>query len=98
MDASSYRAQLQALPPAELYRQARRRAVSRLDVGFFWSVLRAIPAAEAAAGDLEQAEADIGSSIMRLGDLRHAGENELGEALKPLYVDYLAKHPPRHPR
>jgi hypothetical protein len=94
MDESGYRAELQALPAGELYRQARRRAVSRLDVGFFWSLLRAIPAAEAAAGDVEHAEADVSSSVMRLGDLRHAGENVLGEALKPLYVDYLAKHPP----
>jgi|SRR5450755_155118 hypothetical protein len=72
----------------------RRRAVGRLDVGFFWSPLRAIPAAEAAAGDLEHVEADVGSSIMSLGDLRHAGEGELGVALRPLYIGYLAKHPP----
>jgi hypothetical protein len=98
MDESSYRAELEALPTDELYRQARRRAARRLDLGFFWSLLRAIPAAEAAAGDVEHAEADISSSIMRLGDLRHAGEDELGEALKPLYVDYLAKHPPRQSR
>ena len=98
MDESSYRAQLEGLPAGELYRQARRRAVSRLDMRFFWAVLRAIPAAEAAAGDLEHAEADVGSSIMRLGDLRRAGEAELGEALKPLYVDYLARHPPRQAR
>jgi len=98
MDESSYPAELEALPAAELYRQARRRAVRHLDVGFFWSLLSAIPAAEAAAGDLEHAKADIGSSIMRLGDLRHAGEDELGEALKPLYVAYLAKHPPRQAR
>lgn len=95
MDETSYRAQLEGLPASELYRQARRRAVRHLDVGFFWAVLRAIPAAEAAAGDLEHAEADVGSSIMRLGDLRHAGEAELGDALKPLYVDYLASHSPR---
>lgn len=98
MDDGSYRAELEALQTGELYRLARRRAVSRLDVGFFLSVLRAIPAAEAAAGGLEHAEADVGSSIMRLGDLRHAGEEELGEALRPLYVDYLAKHPPRQAR
>lgn len=98
MDESSYRVELEALPAGELYRQARRRAVRRLDVGFFWSLLRAIPAAEAATGDLEHAEADVSSSIMRLGDLRHAGEDELGEALKPFYVDYLAKHPPRQAR
>jgi hypothetical protein len=94
MNDRSYQAELEALPTDELYRQARRRAVGRLDVGFFWSPLRAIPAAEAAAGDLEHVEADVGSSIMSLGDLRHAGEGELGVALRPLYIGYLAKHPP----
>ena len=98
MNESSYRAELEALPASEVYRQARRRAVRRLDVGFFWSVLRAIPAAEVAAGDAEHAKADVGSSIMRLRDLRRAGEDQLGEALKPLYVDYLAKHPPSQAR
>jgi hypothetical protein len=48
------------------------------------ALLRAIPAAEAAAGDLEHAEADVSSSISRLGDLSRAGEGELGEALRPL--------------
>ena len=95
MDETSYRAELEALSTGQLYRQACRRALGRLDAGFFWSVLRAIPAAEAAAGDVEHANADVSSSIMRLGDLRHAGEGELGEALKPLYVDYLAAHQPR---
>jgi hypothetical protein len=98
MNENAYRAELEALPPAELYRRARRRALTRLDLGFFWSLLRAIPAAEAAAGDVAEAEADVSSSIIRLGDLRRAGEGELGEALKPMYVDYLAKHPPRQAR
>lgn len=93
MTDRSYRDELEALPTDALYRQARRRATRRLDVRFFWSLLRAIPAAEAAAGDLEHAEADVGSSIMRVRDLGRAGEGELGEALRPLYIDYLVKHP-----
>jgi hypothetical protein len=93
MNERSCQAELEALPTDELYRQARRRAVGRLDVGFFWSPLRAIPAAEAAAGDLEHVEADVGSSIMSLGDLRHAGEGELGEALRPLYIGYPGRAP-----
>jgi hypothetical protein len=95
MNDSSYRSELEALPTAELYRRARRRALRRLDIAFFWSLLRAIPAAEAAAGDLGEAEADVSSSIIRLRDLGRAGEGELGETLRPLYIDYLDKHPPR---
>ncbi len=94
MNEDSYRTELEALPTKELYLRARRRAARRLDVRFFWVLLRSIPAAEAAAGDLQEAEADVRSGIARLNDLRDAGEGELGEALRPLYIDYLAKHAP----
>ena len=98
MDESSYRAELEALSTKELYLRARRRAARRLDVRFFWTLLRTIPAAEAAVGDVEEAQADVRSGIARLNDLRHAGEGKLGEALRPLYIDYLAKHPPNRTR
>ena len=75
--------------------RARGRAARRLDVRFFWTLLRSIPAAEVAAGDMEEAQADIRSGIARLNDLRHAGAGKLGEALRPLYINYLAKHAPR---
>ena len=55
-------------------------------------------AAEAAAGEVEEAQADVRSGIARLNDLRDVGEGKLGEALRPLYIDYLAKHPPEPPR
>ena len=98
MDQSSYRAELEALPTREVYLRARRRAARRLDVRFFWTLLRSIPAAEAAAGEMEEAQADVRSGIARLNDLRDAGKGKLGEALRPLYIDYLAKHPPEPPR
>jgi hypothetical protein len=98
MDESSYRTELEALPTKEVYLRARRRAARRLDVRFFWILLRTIPAAEAAVGEVEEAEADVRSGIARLNDLRDAGEGELGEALRPLYIDYLAKHAPKRAR
>jgi hypothetical protein len=97
VDESSYRAELDALPTKEVYLRARRRAVRRLDGRFFWRLLRSIPAAEAAAGEVEEAQADVRSGIARLNDLRDAGEGKLGEALRPLYIDYLAKHAPKRP-
>jgi hypothetical protein len=97
VDESSYRAELDALPTKEVYLRARRRAVRRLDVRFFWTLLRSIPAAEAAAGDVEEAQADIRSGIARLNDLRDAGEGKLGDALRPLFIDYLTKHAPKQP-
>jgi hypothetical protein len=98
VDESSYRAELDALPTKELYSRARRRAARRLDIRFFWTLLRTIPAAEAAAGEMEEAQADVSSGIARLNDLREAGQGKLGEALRPLYIDYLAKHAPRRAR
>ena len=57
---------------------------------FFWSLL-AIPAAEAAAatgrGRLRH------PVLQRLIRRLHSGEGELGEALRPLFIDYLRKHP-----
>jgi hypothetical protein len=58
----------------------------------------ASPAAEVAAGDLEEAQADVRNGIARLNDLRDAGEGKLGEVLRPLYVDYLATHAPKRAR
>jgi hypothetical protein len=98
VDERSYRVELEALPTKELYLRARRRAARRLDLRFFWTLLRSIPAAEAAAGDVEEAQADVSSGIARLNDLRDAGEGELGEVLRPLYIDYLANHPPKGAR
>ena len=73
MDENSYRAELEALPTKEVYVRARRRAVRRLDVRFFWTLLRSIPAAEAAAGEVEEARADVRSGIAWLNDVRDAG-------------------------
>ena len=77
---------------------APRRAARRLDVRVFWILLRSTPAAEAAAGEVEEAQADVRSGIARLNDLRDAGEGKLGEALRPLYIDYLAQHAPKRAR
>jgi hypothetical protein len=63
-----------------------------------WTLLRTIPAAEAAAGDVDEAQADVRSGIARLNDLRDAGAGKLGEALRPLYIDYLARHAPERAR
>lgn len=86
------REQLEALSSEELHDRAVDLAKHRLDVAFFWRLLRAIPAAEAAIGDLDEAENDVRTLLGRLNDLKDAGEGELADALRPLYVDYLEKH------
>jgi hypothetical protein len=88
------RTELEKLSSEELHDRAVKLAERRLDVGFLWTLMKAIPAAEAAAGDLHEAKADIavGDLVPLLHDFAHAGEGPLGDALRPLYIDYLEKH------
>jgi len=85
---------LNELSSKELHDRAVRLAEHRVDVGFLWQLVKAIPVAEAAAGNLREAEADVGVAdlVPLLHDLTHAGEGELADALRPLYIDYLEKH------
>ncbi|WP_433173590.1 hypothetical protein [Actinoallomurus sp. CA-150999] len=82
---------LETLSSKELHDRAVERAVRHVDVGFLWRLLRAIPAAEAASGHPDQAEADISHLSAMLNELVHAGESDVAEALRPLYLDYLRR-------
>jgi hypothetical protein len=80
---------LENLSSKELHDRAVERAARHLDVGFLWRLLRAIPAAQAAAGHADQAEADVSHLSSILNELAHSGEGEVAEALRPLYLEYL---------
>ena len=84
---------LEELPTAELHDRAVKRAERHLDVKFFWRLLQTIPAAETARGDLGEADFDIQFSKGLLKDALHSGDGELAELLRPLFIDYLRKHP-----
>ena len=77
---------LDRLSTKELHDRAVRSAERRLDLAFLWRLIKAIPVAEAAAGHMDKAEADIevGDLVPLLDDWEHAGEGELGEALRPM--------------
>jgi hypothetical protein len=85
---------LEKLPTEELHHRAVALAERRFDLRWLWRLVKAIPAAEAAAGEMDKAEADIavGDLVPLLYDLGHAGEGDLGEALRPLYIEYLEEH------
>jgi hypothetical protein len=83
---------LEDLSTQELHDRAVRRAERHLDVKFLWSLLEMIPAAEAARGDQGEADFDIQFSKGLIKDALHSGEGELGEALRPFFIDYLRKH------
>ena len=86
---------LEALSSRELHDMAVRRALHHADVGFLWELLRSVPAAEALEGDVHESEADATKVSALLADALESGKGEIADALRPLYIDYLTKHPPR---
>jgi hypothetical protein len=89
MDANG----LESLPAAELHDRAVSYAVRHGDLGFLWNLLRVIPAAEAASGHENETANDLSRVSALLSDAIAAGEGELGEALRPIYLEYLRDHP-----
>ncbi len=87
---------LDSLSSRELHDLAVRRALHRADVGFFWDLLRAIPAAETLEGDMHEAGEDLTKVSALLSDALTLGEGNLADELRPLYLDYLRKHPLKH--
>jgi hypothetical protein len=86
---------LEALSSRELHDMAVRRAVRHGDVKFLWELLRSIPVAEASEGEIQESEADATKVAPLIADALGAGEGEIADDLRPLYIDYLTKHPPR---
>ena len=85
------REELEALSSKELHDRAFSEAARHVDIGFFWGLMKALPAAEAAIGEEDEAEQDVMTLRGRLNDLTHSGQGELADALRPLYVEYLLK-------
>ncbi|MEA2316004.1 MAG: hypothetical protein QOD44_193 [Solirubrobacteraceae bacterium] len=82
---------LERLSSKELHDLAVRHAVRTLDLGFFWRLLEYLPAAEAAAGELDEATADVTSALAHIDDITDSGRGEIAERLRPFYLDYLRK-------
>ena len=83
---------LEELSTRELHDRAVHRAERHLDLKFFWSLLQLIPAAQTASGDVGEADYDVESSKGLISDAVHSGDGALGEALRPVFIDYLRKH------
>jgi hypothetical protein len=88
----STREELEALPAQELHDRAVALAKHHWDIGFLRRLIKSVPAAEAAIGDVGDAEADVADSFNAWSEMGKAGDPELEDALKPLYVDYLLEH------
>lgn len=85
--------ELNELPSAELHDRAMKKARHHMDVRFLWRVLRALPAAQAAGGDVEEAHADITHVSALITDALNAKEDpEALEGLRPIYIEYLSEN------
>jgi hypothetical protein len=90
-------AELDALSTEELRERAFARARRRMDVGFFWSVLRHLPDADE-AGSLDGAPNTVGPTIDEAVALwreftGHGYDPESEPLLRAAFIDYLLKHP-----
>jgi hypothetical protein len=83
---------LEQLSSKELHDLAVRRARRHLDVRFFWRLMEALPAAEAAAGQEADLENDVQRMSGHLDDITDSGKGEVADLLRPMYVDYLKRH------
>jgi len=83
---------LDRLSSAELHDLAVSRAKHHLDARFLWELMRTLPAAEAAAGEFDEAEADVMKLSAHVDDVADAGRGEVGDLMRPFYLEYLRRH------
>jgi hypothetical protein len=83
---------LDRLSSQELHDLAVSRAKRHLDVRFFWDLIRLLPAAEAGAGELGEAENDVMRLSAHVDDVTDAGQGEVGDLMRPFYLEYLRRH------
>lgn len=83
---------LEHLSSTELHDLSVSHAKRHLDVKFFWNLIRVLPAAEAAAGEVDEATEDVQRLSAHLDDVTDAGQGEVAEMLRPFYLDYLRRH------
>jgi hypothetical protein len=84
---------LDVLSSRELHDIAMHRALRHGDVRFLWDLLRALPAAAELEGDPEEAGRDLTQLSALLADAIGSAGGAEAEALRPLYLDYLRRHP-----
>jgi hypothetical protein len=83
---------LDRLSSEELHDVAVSYAQRHHDARFFWRLMENLPAAEAAAGDVDKMEADVMEMGAHVDDLTDSGRGETARMLRPFYLDYLRRH------
>ena len=83
---------LDRLASKQLHDLAVSHAKRHFDLRFFWDLIRLLPVAEAAAGELDEAEADVMRLSAHVDDVTDAGRDPLADMLRPFYIEYLRRH------
>jgi hypothetical protein len=83
---------LEHLPSNELHDLAVDYALRHLDVRFFLRLMELLPAAEAAAGEFDEAAADVLTLRAHVDDITDSGRGEIADLLRPFYLEYLRGH------
>ena len=83
---------LEGLSSEQLHDRAVSYAKRHVDVKFFWELMRTLPAAEAAAGEFDEAENDVMRMSAHVDDVTDAGRGEVADLLRPFYIEYLRDH------
>jgi hypothetical protein len=87
------REDLEQLSTKELHDRAIDRAKHHLDVGFLWDLVKALPVAEEIVGEDDRSKIDIARPLALINDFLYDSDSgKLGDALRPLYLDYLEAH------
>ena len=92
LPAMTLRDELDALPTRELHDRALAVAEAPDGRGLPLAADRGAPGRRGRVGDEQRSKVDVMRPLALINDLFDAGEGELGEALRPLYVDYLEEH------
>jgi hypothetical protein len=88
---------LDALCSEQLHDLAVSRAKRHFDVKFFWQLVETLPAAEAAVGRMDEAETNVIKLSAHVDDVAESGKGDVGEAMRPFYLDYLRRHDVKAP-
>jgi hypothetical protein len=83
---------LDRLSARELHDLAVSYAKHHGDARFFWRLSEILPAAEEAAGEFDEAAADVLEPGARIGDVTDSGRRETADMLRPFFLDYLRSH------
>jgi hypothetical protein len=84
--------ELDRLSSRELHDRAVKWARRHLDARFFWDLVQITPAAEAAAGDLPEADSDIQHWSGQVLDAMKDEDPEAVDGRRAYYIEYLSRH------